>query len=37
MLCNFGFVRWLYTRNSLLKILREHEIRMISLIVKMLN
>ena len=27
MLCNFGFVRWLYTRNSLLKILREHEIR----------
>ncbi len=27
MLCNFGFVRWLYTRNSLLKILRKHEIR----------
>ena len=27
MLCNFGFVRWLYTRNSLLKILREHESR----------
>lgn len=26
MLCNFGFVRWLYTRGSLLKILREHEI-----------
>lgn len=26
MLCNFGFVRWLYTRNSLLKILREHEL-----------
>lgn len=27
MLCNFRFVRWLYTRNSLLKILRDHEIR----------
>lgn len=27
MLCNFGFVRWLYTKNSLLKILREYEIR----------